>query len=157
MRTDGAPLFTAQSKLSVRLATADAAIIFGHAANLAKPSDDMVLAYLVELDFRKTISRENDAERVFNSPTQWKVAFITRGRSKRVPAMTHKAITLKFVVLTVLAIALGIMISIGAAHLTDKHSAPIDRHALAGSHEITEWPNPDVRLSRVHLLLSGMK
>jgi hypothetical protein len=154
LRTDGAPLFTAQSKLSVRLATADEAIIFGHAANLAKPSDDMVLAYLVELDVRKTISRENDAERVFNSPTQWKVAFIARGRSKRVPAMTHKAITLKFVALTVLAIALGIMISIGAAHLTDKHSAPIDRHALAGSREIAELPNPDGRLSRVRLLLS---
>jgi hypothetical protein len=64
---------------------------------------------------------------------------------------------LKFVVLTVLAIALGIMISIGATHLTDKHPVPIDRHAVAGSHEITEWPNPDGRLSRFHLLLSSMK
>jgi hypothetical protein len=53
LRSDGAPLFTAQSKLSVRLATAEEAIIFGHAANLAKPSDDMVLAYLVELDDSK--------------------------------------------------------------------------------------------------------
>jgi hypothetical protein len=71
--------------------------------------------------------------------------------------MTHKAITLKFVVLAVLAIALGIMISIGATHLTDKHPVPIDRHAVAGSSEIAELPNPDGRLSRVHLLLSSMK
>ena len=55
--------------------------------------------------------------------------------------MTHKAITLKFVVLTVLAIALGIMISVGATHLTDKHPVPIDRHAVAGSNEIAELPN----------------
>jgi hypothetical protein len=47
--------------------------------------------------------------------------------------MTQKAITFKFVVLTVLAVALGIMISISAVHLTDKHSVPIDRHAAAGS------------------------
>ena len=53
LRSGGAQLFTAQSKLSVRLATAEEAIIFGHAANLAKPSDDMVLAYLVELDDSK--------------------------------------------------------------------------------------------------------
>lgn len=71
--------------------------------------------------------------------------------------MTHKAITLKFVVLTVLAIALGIMISIGAAHLTDKPPVPIDRHAAAGSRGIAELPNPDGRLSRVNLLLSSMK
>jgi hypothetical protein len=41
--------------------------------------------------------------------------------------MTHKAITLKFVVLTVLAVALGIMISVGAVHLKDKHPVAIDR------------------------------
>jgi hypothetical protein len=50
LRSGGAQLFTAQSKLSVRLATAEEAIIFGHAANLAKPADEMVLAYLAELD-----------------------------------------------------------------------------------------------------------
>jgi len=71
--------------------------------------------------------------------------------------MTHKAITLKFVVLTVLAIALWIMISIGAAQLTDKHSVPIDRHAFAGSREFDELPKPDERLSRVRLVLSSMK
>lgn len=52
--------------------------------------------------------------------------------------MPHKTITLKFVVLTVLAIALGIMISIGAAHLADKHPVPIDRYAVAGSREIAD-------------------
>jgi len=64
--------------------------------------------------------------------------------------MTHKTINLKFIVLTVLAFALGI---IGAAHLTDKHPVPNDRHAAAGSLGIAELPNPDGRFSRVHLLL----
>jgi hypothetical protein len=73
--------------------------------------------------------------------------------------MTHKAITLKFVVPTVLALALGS--SIGAVYLTDKHFVPTDQaeanHSVAGSGGITELPNPDGRLSRVHLLLSRMK
>ena len=75
--------------------------------------------------------------------------------------MTHKAISLKFVVPTVLAVALGIMISIGAVHLTGKYPVPIDqaeaRHSVAGSPGIAELPNPDGRLSRVRLLLSSMK
>jgi hypothetical protein len=75
--------------------------------------------------------------------------------------MTHKAITLKFVVPTMLAIAFGIMISIGAVHLTDKYPVNIDQaganHSVAGSREIAELPNPDGRLSRVRLLLSSMK
>jgi hypothetical protein len=50
LRSAGVPLFTAPSKLSVRLATAEEAIIFGEAGRLAKPSDDTVLVYLVELD-----------------------------------------------------------------------------------------------------------
>jgi hypothetical protein len=70
--------------------------------------------------------------------------------------MTQKAITFKFVVLTVLAVALGIMISISAVNLTDKHPVPIDRHAAAGSLGIAEFPNPDGRLSRVHLLLDRL-
>jgi hypothetical protein len=72
--------------------------------------------------------------------------------------MTHKAITLKFVVPTVLVLALGI--SIGAVYLTDKHLVPTDQaeanHSVAGRAGITELPNPDGRLSRVHLLLSRM-
>ena len=71
--------------------------------------------------------------------------------------MAHIAITSKFVVLTVLAIALGIIISIGAANVKDKHPVPIDRHAVVGSHEIAELPNPGWRLSRVRLLLSSVK
>ena len=66
--------------------------------------------------------------------------------------MTHKAITLQFVVPAVLAvIALGI--SIGAVYLTDKHLVPTDQaeanHSVAGSGGITELPNPHGRLSRV--------
>jgi hypothetical protein len=50
LRSSGAPLYTAQSKLSVRPATGDEANIFHQAVELAKPSADMVLAYLIELD-----------------------------------------------------------------------------------------------------------
>lgn len=40
--------------------------------------------------------------------------------------MTHKVITLEFVVPTVAAIALGFVLSIGAIHLTDKYLGPVD-------------------------------
>ena len=67
--------------------------------------------------------------------------------------MTDKAITLKFVVPTALAIALGI--SIGAV----KYLIPIGQaeaiHSVADSREIAELRNP--RLSRVRLLISSMK
>jgi hypothetical protein len=75
--------------------------------------------------------------------------------------MTDKAITLKFVVPTALAIALGIMISIGAVHFTDKYAVPIDQaqanHSVARDREMAALPNPDVQLSRVRLLLSSLK
>ncbi len=74
--------------------------------------------------------------------------------------MTHKAITLKFVVPTVLAIVLGIALAFGAVYL-GHHVGPIGQskaeHFVAGSRRIAELPNPDGRLSRVHLLLSNMK
>ena len=73
--------------------------------------------------------------------------------------MTHKAITLKFVVPTVVAIALGI--SVGAAYLANKHLVATDQteanQSVASSSGIAELPNPDGRLSRVHLLLSNMQ
>jgi hypothetical protein len=70
--------------------------------------------------------------------------------------MTHTAITLKFVVPTVLAIALAIVVSIGAV----KYLVPIDRaeashSGSAGSREIAELPN--THLSSVRLVLSSMK
>jgi hypothetical protein len=46
----GVPLCTDQSQLSARAATAEEAIVFGQAAEIAKPSEDLLLAYLVELD-----------------------------------------------------------------------------------------------------------
>ena len=64
--------------------------------------------------------------------------------------MTHKAITLKFVVLTGLAVALGIMISVGAVYLKDRHPVAIDR--AEANAEL-----PSLQLSRVHALLSSMK
>ena len=74
--------------------------------------------------------------------------------------MTHKAITLKFVVLTGLAVALGIMVSLGAVHLQDKYF-PINQaeanRSVSGSGRIDVLPNSDGRLSRVHVLLSSMK
>jgi hypothetical protein len=41
--------------------------------------------------------------------------------------MTGKVIALEFVFPTVLAIALGVVLSIGAVHLTDKYLVPIDQ------------------------------
>jgi hypothetical protein len=50
-KSNGVPLCGAKSKLSVRLAEAEEAVLFGQAAKAAaNPSDDLVLAYLVELD-----------------------------------------------------------------------------------------------------------
>ena len=74
--------------------------------------------------------------------------------------MTEKAITLQFVVPTGLAaIALGI--SIGAIYLIVKYLVLIDQaqanHSAVGSRGSSELPNPDGRLSRVHMLLSRMK
>jgi hypothetical protein len=40
--------------------------------------------------------------------------------------MTHRVITAEFVVPTVLAIALGVVLSIGAVYLVDRYLAPID-------------------------------
>ncbi len=64
--------------------------------------------------------------------------------------MTHEAITLKFVVLTVFAVTLGIMVSVGAVHLKDKSPASSDR-----TQANAELQN--LQLSRVHLLVSSMK
>jgi hypothetical protein len=73
----------------------------------------------------------------FQFPDSAEGGFLAWGRSKRVSAMTHKAITLKFVVPTVLAIALGIVLSIGAVYLIDNFFGPIDQaethHSVAGS------------------------
>jgi hypothetical protein len=41
--------------------------------------------------------------------------------------MTHKVITLEFVVPTVLAIGLGVMLSIGAIYFTEKYLGPVDQ------------------------------
>jgi len=69
--------------------------------------------------------------------------------------MTHKGITLEIVLPTVLAIALCIVLSIGAVYLTDQYLGPVDQveanRSFAGSREIAELPNP--QLSRVRLLL----
>jgi hypothetical protein len=66
--------------------------------------------------------------------------------------------TLKFVVPT--AVALGIILSIGAGYLKDKY-LPINQveanHSVAGSAGIDVLPNSDGRYSRVHVLLSRMK
>jgi hypothetical protein len=48
--SNGIPLCSAKSKLTVRPANVQEAITFTQAASEAKPSDDMLLAYLVDLD-----------------------------------------------------------------------------------------------------------
>ena len=61
--------------------------------------------------------------------------------------MTHKAITFKFFVPTVLVVALGIMFSIGSVYLTVKYLVLIDHaeadHLVAGSRRIAELPKPE--------------
>jgi hypothetical protein len=49
-KSNGIPLCKAKSKLSVRPADLDEAIMFNQAASVATPSDEVLLAYLVELD-----------------------------------------------------------------------------------------------------------
>jgi hypothetical protein len=71
--------------------------------------------------------------------------------------MTQKAITLKFFVPEVLAVAFGIIILIGIIYFAHRYPVPTVRadanHSVAGSRQSAELPNPDVRLWRVHLLL----
>jgi hypothetical protein len=50
LTSGGVRLRTAKSNLSVRLASADEATVFALVANTMKPSEDMVLAYLFDLD-----------------------------------------------------------------------------------------------------------
>ena len=50
LKSGGASLCSPQSTLSVRPASAEEIIFFEQAAAAAKTSDDMVLAYLVEVD-----------------------------------------------------------------------------------------------------------
>jgi hypothetical protein len=48
-KSNGVPLCGTASILSVRPANAEEAIVFGRAASETEPSDDILLAYLVEL------------------------------------------------------------------------------------------------------------
>jgi hypothetical protein len=50
LTSGGVRLRTAKSKLTVRLASPDEATVFALVTNGMKPSDDMTLAYLVDLD-----------------------------------------------------------------------------------------------------------
>jgi hypothetical protein len=50
LTSNGLPLCRAESKLQVRLATAEQTAAFRQAEGAAKPTDDMLLVYLVELD-----------------------------------------------------------------------------------------------------------
>jgi hypothetical protein len=65
--------------------------------------------------------------------------------------MAQEAITLKFVVPTVLAVALGIIIPIGALYVANKYLVPVDQaetnHSVPGSRGMAELPNPHGRLS----------
>jgi hypothetical protein len=50
LTSGGVRLLTAKSKLAVRPASPDEATVFALVANRMNPSEDMVLAYLVDLD-----------------------------------------------------------------------------------------------------------
>jgi hypothetical protein len=50
LSSGGVPICGDGSKLSVRPATDEEVVIYEQAAEVAKPCDDMVLAYLIELD-----------------------------------------------------------------------------------------------------------
>ena len=75
--------------------------------------------------------------------------------------MTQKAITLKFVVPEVLAVAFGIVILTGIVYFTHKYPVLTVRadanRSVANSRGSAELPNPDGRLSRVRLLLSAVR
>ena len=71
--------------------------------------------------------------------------------------MTHKVISLGFVIPTALAIVLGIILAVGGVYL-GHYPGPVDQaeanQPVAGGRGSTD---PDGRLSRVHLLLSNTK
>jgi len=50
LKSRGVPLSNADAKLLVRPATAEETTVFRDAAEIAMPSGDIVLVYLVELD-----------------------------------------------------------------------------------------------------------
>ena len=72
--------------------------------------------------------------------------------------MTQRAITLRFVVPEVLAVAFGIIILIGVVYFTHRYPVPTVQaeanHAATISRGSAELSNPDLlRLWRVHLVL----
>ena len=70
--------------------------------------------------------------------------------------MTQRAITLRFVVPEMLAVAFGIMISIGIVYFTHKYAVPTvlaEANHAAGGHGSAELSIPDLQLWRVHVLL----
>jgi hypothetical protein len=73
--------------------------------------------------------------------------------------MTDKVISLSFVIPTVLATLLGITLAVGGVYLGHRLGPTDQARAIqpAGGSEIADLPNPKGRLSRVQLLLSGMK
>jgi hypothetical protein len=73
--------------------------------------------------------------------------------------MTDKVISLSFVIPTALATVLGITLAVGGVYL-GHYLGPTDQARAiqpAEGSEIADLPNPKGRLSRVQLLLSGMK
>jgi len=75
--------------------------------------------------------------------------------------MTEKAITLKFVVPEVLAVAFGIIILTGIVYFKHKYPVPTVRadanRSVVNSRGSDDLPMPDGRLSRVRLLVSGVR
>ena len=70
--------------------------------------------------------------------------------------MTHKVISLGFVIPTALAIVVGIVLAVGGVYLGHYLGSVDQADNRSVADRSTELP-PDGRLSRVHLLLSNMK
>jgi hypothetical protein len=74
----------------------------------------------------------------YQFPDSAEGGFLPWGRSKRVSAMTRKVIILEFIIPTALAIALAIMLSIGAVYLSEIYLGPIEQaeahHSAASRH-----------------------
>src|SRR5271163_2209629 len=86
---------------------------------------------------------------VFQFPDSAEGGIYRSGWSKRVCAMTRRAIILRFVVSTVLAVAT--MISFGIVYLTNRY--PVAPDHTKAQHTLVPDSDSDGRLSRVHLLL----
>jgi hypothetical protein len=71
--------------------------------------------------------------------------------------MTHKVITLEFVVPTLLAIALGVTLSVGAVYLIDNYLGPIEQAEAHYLKPRGAWTNDRTRAFRFSTMDAGRR